>query len=154
MEMEYTDFHLVLGQAAFLLLKRGKDRSSFISIKTKRDIGTYEIGKSKENLTFFHATEERISGVSRHATAHRVVIDNLTVSILTTIAWAWIPTLLIDASRVLSAIRTNYALWFTLRRTSDIVWLTGTNCMIVDHATITVRATGRLLAWVALNWCY
>lgn len=74
------------------------------------------------------------------------MIDNLAVSVLTTGARAWVPTFLINASRVLRTVCANDALWPTLWRAANIIRLTGTYRVIVHHAAITVRSAGGWLA--------
>lgn len=106
------------------------------------------MASSKSILTFFHASKEGITGVSGRAATDWIVIDDLTVGVLTARAYTWIPALLIDARRVLSAVGANHALWSTLWWTADVIRLTRTDCMVVNYAAVAVWTARRWLAWI------
>lgn len=94
------------------------------------------------SLTFSDAAEERITSVSRGAAANGIVVDDLAVCVLATSAWTGVLALLIDARRVLSAVRAHHAFRSTLRWAARVIWLTGAHCVVVDHATVAVRTAG------------
>lgn len=63
---------------------------------------------------------EWITGVLTGTTANRIVIDDLAISVQTTQSWTRIVTLLINASQMKRAFRTDETLRTTMRRSALI----------------------------------
>lgn len=120
----------------------------------KKHINNFSIsGISKEHknlkkeektarLTLFDASEERIAAVADRANANRIVIDYTALGIHAARAWTRILASLIDAGLARGAIRADYALRPTGRRTADVIGLTRADRVIVDNTAVAVRPTG------------
>jgi hypothetical protein len=94
------------------------------------------------NLTFFFKTAYKwITSETSSATTYRVVVNHLTPSIETTGSGTWIRAFLIYTGFILRTVSTDNAFRSTRWWSSNIVWLTRTNSMIIHWATNTVRTT-------------
>lgn len=104
-------------------------------------------------LTFFNASEEWISTVTNRANANWIVVDYTTIRVDATRARTRILASLLDACRIRAAICANHTFWPTRWRTTDIIWLTRTNSVIVNDTAVAVRTTRRWLTRTAWWRC-
>lgn len=94
---------------------------------------------------------EWIANVLTRTTTDRIVIDNLAIGIQAAQSRTRIITLLINASQMSRAFRTDKTLWTAMRRSTLITRTAGANCTVVHHTANTMRTTWwwhtRILIW-------
>jgi hypothetical protein len=96
--------------------------------------------ENRKMLTLFATVNERITSKTRRATTDRVVVDHIAACIGTASTRTRILAFLINASLVLGAIGTNHTLRSTRGWRANVAHLARAHCVIVDCATLAVRA--------------
>lgn len=109
--------------------------------------------KSRLTLTNSGALCEWIAGVSRWASANRIVIRCMAYRANAACVRTWIGAFTIDASAIVRTFRTDHTFGTTIGRRTIIIRLTRAHCMSICIATITIRSARRRLTWVVvLSW--